>query len=89
MTISALQEGNNKYDAANAARTFKVDKAAAQIHLNNLSQVYDGNPKFRPSTTTPAGLQIEYLLMAPLILQLMQGFILSLQPSMISIIMVV
>jgi hypothetical protein len=61
VTISALQEGNNKYDAANAARTFKVDKAAAQIHLNNLSQVYDGNPKFPTSTTTPAGLQIEYL----------------------------
>ena len=58
VTVRASQTGNSNYSAAsNVDRSFTVNKATASVTLNNLSQTFDGNPKFASATTNPAGLQ--------------------------------
>lgn len=56
-TITAIQAGNNNYNAATAVlQTLKVDKATATLTLANLTHTYDGNVKSATASTSPANL---------------------------------
>lgn len=58
VAIQASQAGNTSYLAAiPVVRSFNVIKATAEIHLGNLTQYYNGQPKAVTITTTPPGLE--------------------------------
>src|SRR5207247_2351358 len=48
--------GDANYDSASASATITINKAAATISLINLTQTYDGSPKFANAATNPSGL---------------------------------
>ena len=50
---------NQDYVASDATGTLTVNKAAATVVLNGLTQTYDGAPRVVTATTTPAGLTVE------------------------------
>ncbi|MGD9782102.1 MAG: MBG domain-containing protein [Kiritimatiellia bacterium] len=57
--IVASQAGNGSWNPApDVTNSISVAKAAADITLGGLSQIYDGNPKSATVTTVPAGLAV-------------------------------
>ncbi len=50
---------NQDYVASDATGTLTINKAAATVVLNGLTQTYDGTPRVVTATTTPAGLTVE------------------------------
>jgi hypothetical protein len=53
------QAGNSNYNAAGQViESVIAQKAAATITLSNLTQVFDGSPKFASASTTPPGLTV-------------------------------
>src|SRR5207247_7950524 len=47
---------NANYNASNATGTLTITTGTATITLSNLTQTYNGSPKFATATTNPAGL---------------------------------
>ena len=45
--------------ASDATGTLTINKAAATVVLNGLTQTYDGTPRVVTATTTPAGLTVD------------------------------
>lgn len=61
VTVRARQEGDELYDAATPVlRSITVNKAAATLSLDELTQTYDGLPKVPMATTTPPALSVSY-----------------------------
>jgi probable HAF family extracellular repeat protein len=58
-TVKYDQAGNANYNAApQVTENVTAQKASATITLGNLTQVFDGSPKFATASTTPAGLTV-------------------------------
>src|SRR5437667_189396 len=54
--VASLSNAN--YTASDATGTLTINKATATITLSNLTQHYDGTPKYATATTNPAGLSV-------------------------------
>jgi len=58
--VRATQAGDENYEAAEAVeQSFTVEKAPAQITLDNLEQIEDGEPKPVRASTTPGDLEVK------------------------------
>jgi len=58
-TVKYDQAGNANYNAApQVTENVTAQKASATITLSNLTQVFDGLPKFATASTTPSGLTV-------------------------------
>jgi hypothetical protein len=58
-TVTASQAGNSNYNAATpVSQSFTIGKGTAVVTLSNLTQIYDGTPKFVTASTSPPGLNV-------------------------------
>jgi hypothetical protein len=58
-TVKYDQSGNANYNAASQVTdSVTAQKATATVALSNLTQVFDGSPKFASASTTPSGLTV-------------------------------
>jgi len=58
-TVKYDQAGDTNFNAASqVAESVTAQKASATIALSNLTQVFDGSPKFATASTTPPGLTV-------------------------------
>ena len=58
-TIVANQAGDANYtDAASVSKNITIGQATATVTIGNLSQTYDGTPKYASATTTPSSLTV-------------------------------
>ncbi len=60
VSIEARQDGDDNWNPAPAVtNVFAVDKAIAEVTLNDLAQTFDGTAKEATATTVPEGLAVE------------------------------